>query len=330
MSARAVLVVRPDRIGDVVLTTPVFTALRHAWPDARIGALVRPEVAPLLEGNPDVDAVVLERGQPLGELTRELRAGGWETSVHSFLTSRTVLAAALAGIPRRVGPASKLAALLLTRRVIQHRSRSARHEADYNLELLQPLGIPFTRRLTRLVLSETEREWGRRHLAELGLGPGRPIVGIHPGSGNSAGRWPLERYAALADRLMAEGERVLLTFGPGETDLADAMRAALRTAAPIVRPGGVTLREMAAILAALDLFVTNSTGPLHMAVALEVPAVSFFGLTPATRPARWGPYAPGHIVLTPPDTPDSWSRFDRIPLDAALEACARQLARHAR
>jgi ADP-heptose:LPS heptosyltransferase len=330
MTPRAALVVRPDRIGDVVLTTPVFTALKHAWPDARIGALVRPQVAPLLEGNPDVDAVVIEHGQPVRELARELRAGGWGTSIHCFVTSRTVLAATLAGIPRRVGPASKVVSLLLTQRVIQHRSRSARHEADYNLELLQPLGVPFARRPTRVVLSEAEREWGRRHLAGLGLTPGRPIVGIHPGSGNSAGRWPLERYAALAHRLLAEGERVLLTFGPGETELADAMRAGLRTTAPMVRPGGVTLREMAAILAALDLFVTNSTGPLHMAVALEVPTVSFFGLTPATRPARWGPYAPGHVVLTPPDTPDSWSRLDLIPLDAALEGCARQLARAAR
>jgi ADP-heptose:LPS heptosyltransferase len=330
MTARAVLVVRPDRIGDVMLTTPVFTALRHAWPDARVGALVRPIVAPLLEGNPDVDAVVLEHGQPLGELTRELRAGGWGTSLHCFLTPRTVLAATLAGIPLRVGPASKLAALLLNRRVVQHRSRSARHEADYNLELLQPLGIPFARYPTRLVLSDAEREGGRRHLAELGLGRGRPVVGIHPGSGNSAGRWPLDRFAALSDRLVASGERVVLTYGPGETDLPDAMRAAMRASVPIVRPGGVTLRQMAALIAALGLFVTNSTGPLHIAVALEVPTVSFFGLTPATRPARWGPYAPGHVVLTPPDTGDAETRLDRIPLDAALEACARQLARHAR
>jgi len=313
-----------------VLTTPVFTALRHAWPDVRVGALVRPEVAPLLEGNPDVDAVVLERRQPLAGLARELRAGGWQISLHCFLTPRTALAAALAGIPRRVGPASKLAALLLTTRVRQHRSRSARHEADYNLELLQPLGIPFMRHPTRLVLSDAEREWGRRHLAELGLGPGRPVVGIHPGSGRSAGRWPLDRYAALADRLVSAGERVVLTFGPSETELPDAMRAAMRSGVPVVQPGSVTLRQMAAVLTGMSLFVTNSTGPLHLAVALEVPTVSFFGLTPATRPGRWGPYAPGHVVLTPPDTGATLARLDLIPLDAALEACTRQLARHRR
>jgi ADP-heptose:LPS heptosyltransferase len=79
----------------------------------------------------------------------------------------------------------------------------------------------------------------------------------------------------------------------------------------------------------LKLFVSNSTGPLHLAVALDVPTVSFFGLTPATRPARWGPYAPGHVVLTPPDTGETLSRLDLIPLDTAFDACTRQLARHA-
>lgn len=327
MNPRAVLVVRPDRIGDVVLTTPVFRALKHAWPETRVGALVRPLVAPLLEGDPDVDAVVLEHGQPVGELARELRAGGWEASVHAFLTTRTVLAAALAGIPRRVGPASKLPALLLTRRVVQKRSRSVRHEADYNLELLAPLGIPYTRVATRLELSGAEREWGRRHLAELGVPAGRPVVGLHPGSGRSAGRWPLENFAALADRLVAAGRLVLLTFGPEESGLADRMHAAMRANVPAVRPGSVTLRQMAAVLSVLSVFVANSTGPLHIAVALEVPTVSFYTLTPATRPVRWGPYAPGHVVLTPPDTPGTLTRLDRVSVDAAFDACQRQLAR---
>ncbi|MFI5371156.1 MAG: glycosyltransferase family 9 protein [Candidatus Eisenbacteria bacterium] len=327
MNPRAVLVVRPDRIGDVVLTTPVFRALKHAWPATRVGALVRPAVAPLLEGNPDVDAVVLERGQSLGELTGELRAGGWEASVHAFLTPRTVLAAALARIPRRIGPASKLPALLLTERVVQKRSHSLRHEADYNLELLAPLGIPVARYATRIELSAAEREWARRHLAELGVPAGRAVAAIHPGSGNSAGRWPSDRFAALAERLAAAGTAVLLTYGPEETELADRMNAVMRTHVPVVPPGSVTLRQMAAIVSTLSLFVGNSTGPLHIAVALDVPTVSFYTLTPATRPSRWGPYASGHVVLTPPDTPGTLTRLDQVSVDAAFDACRRQLAR---
>ena len=327
MSGRAVMVVRPDRIGDLMLTTPVFAALKRAWPDVRVGALVRPLAAPLLERNPDVDHVTLERGQPVGELARDLRRERWDTSVHCFLTGRTVLAATLAGIPRRIGPASRLPALLLTERVLQRRSRSVRHEAEYNLELLAPLGIHAGRVPTRLVLGDDERAWGRGRLASLGLGDSPPPIAIHPGSGNSAARWPLERFAALADALVGEGHRVLLTFGPQEPELPAAMRAAMRSAPPILAPGSVSLRQLAAVLATLGLFVSNSTGPLHMAVALGVPTVSCFALTPATRPVRWGPYpAEGQIVLTPPDTPATLTAMDRIPVEAVLEACHRQLA----
>lgn len=327
MSPRSVLVVRPDRIGDLMLTTPVFSALKRAWPDARVGALVRPVTAPLLERDPDVEAIVLDRGQPVTALAHELRAGGWDTSVHAFLTGRTVLAAALAGIPRRIGPASKLPALLLTDRVLQKRSRSVRHEADYNLELLAPLGIHAGRLPTRLDLTAEEREWGRAHLASFGLPADGRAIALHPGSGDSAARWPLERFASLADRLAADGRAVLLTFGPQEFGLPEAMRAWLRTSPPMLTPGSVTLRQMAAVLAALGLFVSNSTGPLHMAVALGVPTVSFFALTPATRPVRWGPYpSGGHIVLTPPETPGTLTRLDLVTVGTAIEACSRQLA----
>ena len=95
----SVLVVRTDRIGDLLLTTPVFRALKEAFPSVRVGALVRPETAPLLEQNPDVDEIVLERNQPLSELVEEIRRRTFDAAVHAFCTFRTVWATRRAGIP---------------------------------------------------------------------------------------------------------------------------------------------------------------------------------------------------------------------------------------
>ena len=320
-----VLVVRPDRIGDLMVTTPVFRAIKQAWPDAHVGALVRAGVAPLLEHNPDVDTIVIERDQPLGELVSAVREGRWDVAVHAFVTPRTVLATWRAGVPERIGPASKWPSLLLTRRIVQQRSHSARHEGDYNLELLAPLGIKTARVPTRLELTDVERAWGQAQLVALGLDPTRLIVAIHPGSGNSAGRWPLRAFAALADRIAASGSQVVLTFGPGEGELEPAMATAMAARAPVIPAGTVTLRQLAAVIASVQLFVSNSTGPLHMAVAMGVPTVSFYSLTPATTPVRWGPFADGHDVLTPEPGAELRTRLDLISVDAAYAACVRQL-----
>jgi ADP-heptose:LPS heptosyltransferase len=321
-----VLVVRPDRIGDLLLTTPMFRALKLASPATHVGALVRRATGPLLVMNPDVDEVVPEEGQPLGALVERLRRGRWDAAVFAFGSPRTSFAAWRAGVPLRIGPASKWWSVLYGRRVLQRRSRSARHEADYNLELLEPLGIPFRRHATRLEVTVDEWGWAKQHLVNLGLPLGQPILALHPGSGNSAGRWPLAAFAALTDRLAGEGHHVLLIFGPGERELPAAMRGLLRTRPAVLLPGSVHLRQLAAVIARLHLFVSNSTGPLHMAVAMGVPTVSFYNLTPATTPLRWGPYAAGHEVLTPPAGAGP-ERLERVTVDEAHAACLRQLER---
>ncbi len=284
-----ILIVRTDRLGDVLLTTPVSTALRRMFPRARISWLVRPYTAPLLEHNPDVDQILADRDESPAQLADRIRNERFDAAIVAYPRWRIVLALWLARVPVRIGPANKPYAILLNKRVRQRRSKGKKHEADYNLELLSPLGIPFKRYPTRYVATDEERKTARRVLEAKGISGAKPVAILHPGSGGSSARWPLGHFMALGDGLQAAGCDLVVTGGPGE-DYEGAMAAGMRRPPVFIPAGSVSVRELAAILSCADLVVTNSTGPLHLAVALGVPTVSIYSPLPTRHPARWGPY----------------------------------------
>jgi ADP-heptose:LPS heptosyltransferase len=284
------LIVRPDRVGDVLLTTPLASALRRQDPKAHITWLVREYTAPLLEHNPDVDSIATDNARtPVMELTQRLKVGHFDVAWFVLPRWRTVWAGFRAGIPRRIGPASKWYSLFFTDRVWQHRSRGESHEADYNLDLMKPLGFKPERLPTRLMLTDEERAWAKRTLVSYRVTGEKPVVVLHPGSGGSSERWPLSHFMALGDKLQESGVDVVVTAGPGET-YQQIMVDQMRRQPIFIAAGSVSLRELAALYSQADVVVSNSTGPLHMAVALDVPTVSIYSPIPTCHPKRWGPY----------------------------------------
>ncbi|MCX5754287.1 MAG: glycosyltransferase family 9 protein [Candidatus Krumholzibacteria bacterium] len=284
-----ILIVRTDRLGDVLLTTPVSTALRRMFPRVRISWLVRPYTAPLLEHNPDIDRILVDRDESPGRLAERIRNERFDAAIVAYPRWRIVWALWLARVPLRIGPANTVYCILLNRRVRQRRSNGKKHEADYNLELLEPLGASFKRYPTRYVVTDEERRSARSLLKAKGISGDGPVVILHPGSGGSSARWPLERFMALGDELQAAGCDLVVTGGPGE-DHEGGMIGTMRRKPAIIAAGSVSIRELAAVLSWADLVVTNSTGPLHLAVALGVPTVSIYSPIPTRHPARWGPY----------------------------------------
>ena len=287
------LIVRTDRLGDVLLTTPVSSALREAFPQAQISWLVRPYAAPLLEHNPDVDQILVDRGRSVGELTALIQKEHFDAAIIAYPRWRVAWALWRAGVPVRIGPASKWYSIFFTHKIWQHRSEGKKHEADYNLELLAPLGVPFKRRPTRFVLTDVEKKTARQVLESHRLSFLKPIVILHPGSGGSSARWPLSHFMQLGDKLQQDGCDVVVTGGPGE-DYQTIMIDQMDRIPVFIAAGSVSLRELAALYANADLVVTNSTGPLHLAVALGVSTVSIYSRVPTCHPQRWGPY-PGYL-----------------------------------
>lgn len=324
------LIVRTDRLGDVLLTTPVASALRAHAPQAHIAFLVRPYTAPLLQHNPDIDEIIEDRGGPVRRLIERLEQGCFDVAIVAYPRWRTVWSVWRAGIPKRIGPASKLYCALLNERLWQRRSEGRRHEADYNLELLKPMGVPVRRFPAKFVLTDDEKRQARRFLESMRISFRKPVVILHPGSGGSAARWPLASFMELGDRLLEGGADVVVTGGPGE-DYQSTMIDRMRRTPAFVAAGSVSVRELAALFACANLVVSNSTGPLHIAVALEAPTVSIYSPVAACHPRRWGPYPAyvegnqRHRVVLAPDNGLPEADMARVSVESVLEWCRERL-----
>jgi heptosyltransferase III len=308
-----ILVARPDRIGDVILSTPVIAALRNQYPDAHITFLVRDFVAPLVREIPGVDAVFVydPDGRHSGitgffRLMEELKAQRFQISI--VLHSTLKIAASLfgVGVANRIGPLSKLHSYLFYNRGSrQRRSLVEMHEADYNLQLLRKLGIRISgHELTSTVaIVDEKRKIARDWLAEKGWefdNPNRKrLIAIHPGMGGSALNWPENYYVDLIRSLKKEGNEILLSGGPAEGFLLERIVLELeKTGEKVIVFGGrleeggapTTVDVLGALFAETALVVAPSTGPLHIAVALGLPVVTFYPPIRVQSAIRWGPY----------------------------------------
>lgn len=312
---RSIVISRTDRIGDVVLTLPVFSVLRKACPQAKLIAHVRSYTAPLLDGHPDVDEILLDDqdGTPLPflDLVRELRVIKPDAAILVHPAGRAVAACWLARIPLMAGRASNIWQFLLTHRLVQHRSRNEKHEADYNLELLTGLGISPARALPQLYIRENTRAWAAQRLISAGIQT--PPVFVHPGHGGSAHNLPLNRYIELVCGLRGAGLPVIVTLGPAESSLAEAFGPPIPGEFAVI-DDAPDAAHLAALLATGLGFAGGSTGPMHLAAATGIHTIAFFPRREAMTPYRWGPLGPLTHVLMPPeeagDHPDAMSRLD--------------------
>lgn len=321
-----VLIVRPDGIGDVLLSLPVATQLRRLVPDVKVEFLTSPVVAPLLEGHPDVDDVrTIRLTDPLEELRRVFLRG---VDVAVFLKPfrRLMWAAWVARVPIRVATGYRWYSLLANRRIYEHRSEFSKHESEYNVEMLRGLGLrPYKVQPPALYVTEQERKNGASHWTNLPS----PRVVVHPG-GFSARRWRPEYYLDLALELAQAGYGVVLTGNESEKR---QFESTILSAAQL--PDGIkngmgelSLRHLMAVIANAHVVVSGATGPAHMAAALGVPTVSLFDPRRNNLPVRWKPLGTG--VLLRPDVPTCdkcigeacsfWDCLDRVRVDNVMAA----------
>lgn len=305
------MVVRPDRLGDVILSTPVFSVIKKFYPQSELTVMVREGVAPLIRGIPGVDHVLIfepERRHSgikgFFRLFREVRAPGFRIVVVLQSHWKVAAAAFLANIRYRVGPLSALHSFFFYNRgVRQHRSQVEMHESDYNLQLLRRLGIRVgTRKFpTQVAVGEPARESAATWLEAQGWKRGSPLVVVHPGMGGSALNWPEAHYIELVRALLKDGRQVVVTGGPTETELLARIGKALEPAdgAPenarahfYLGGQSGTVEDLAGLYAHASVVVAPSTGPLHVAVALGRPVVTFYPPIRVQSVLRWGPYRP--------------------------------------
>ena len=318
-----ILCIRTDRLGETILTLPVVTALRAAYPKAEITLLLHPDMAALLDGMPDVTDIWADDSGSTGgwwtrvlRLSGRLRAGRFDTVLVCNAKKELHAAVRLAGIPQRAGYARKWG-WCLTHRVPDRKYLGRRHEVDCNLDLVRALGQPVFAPAWRMPKYLREQDQIRQKLQGPGLKPAGPVVAVHPWTSNPRKQWPAARYRELIERIGSSASVVLIG---GEESLPHAPALVPDGAARITDlTGRTSLRELAAVLKDAVLLVSNDSGPVHLAAALGTKTVVLFGgEDPATGPGRWGPWGTGHTVINRPT-------LEAITVDEVMAAVQRHL-----
>ena len=265
--------------------------------------MVRPGMEVLLTGNPDLDEVLTFDRQAVRRSSlrllptlRELRCRrfDWVLSIHArdFAGARASAGRhplADVGLVEK-GGLRPLWARGFQQRIRQEREQGEKHEIEYNLDVLRQIGIEPRHEGYRLCLGPEEWEWAADWLRQQGRDENRPLAILHPGHAGQRQSWPAEQYARVGDGLTERGFQVAITGGGGERELVARVASGMRHAA-LSLAGTLSLRQLPAVLAQARLFVSVSTGPMHLASAVKVPAVTLFGPTDLRfEMTRWCAY----------------------------------------
>ncbi len=308
---KKILVRGPNWVGDAVMCVPALGAIRRAFPDSEISMLVRPAIGELFVGHPCVHHIVVydHRGIHAGwrgklRLAASLRRERYDLAFFFQNAFEAALLSVLAGVPLRYGYATDGRWLLLTHPVALPDGIHPLHQVQYYVDMLGPFVQETVSLKPILYVSSEEQTLANRLLEKGGIQASDVLIGLNPGSVyGGAKRWLPERFAVVADRLIEElwqrdprSVRCLIVGGPGEEALGEAI-ARRMSSNPLVLSGRTSLGELKAIIKRCRLFVTNDTGPMHMANALGVPVVAVFG---PTDPATTAPYNALHTIVRNP------------------------------
>lgn len=307
-----VLLVNPYGIGDALFCTPLIRTIKKCYPNALIGILLGSRTEALFEFNRDINQIhtfnkdtykglsLLGRLQFHRHLLRDIRQLQYETLIDLSNTNEySFLAKTLWQIPHRIGFKYKKRGRHLTQSIPLNEDFSGKHVVEHYFQLLSSLNIypaQYERELT-LSLSEQYPTWKKQFLKRHQLSDKHKIVTLIPGGGASWGPkahykyWPIAHYASLIKKLIASpGVFVVLAGGPDDHPLCDDLVQSLNidlTQKVLNLSGKTSIQELANLLKTSHLVIGTESGPLHMATALNRPAIALYG---PVDPKSYGPY----------------------------------------
>lgn len=293
---KRILIVRTDRIGDVILSTPVIKALRDAYPGAYLAMAVRPYTKAVIEGNPYLDEVIIydRDGREKSwfsalRFSRALVKNKFDLAVVLNPSNRSNLIPFLAGIPKRVGYDRK-SGWLLTDRIKDTKSEGKKHEIEYNLDLVRSLGIQPRDTATFMPISPDCEKWVEAVFNQENIRTSDRLVVINPAASDNSKMWLPERYAQVADKLSEKKMKIIILGGPGEEKICRAVIS--RMHCPYINMvGNNNISQAAGLLKRASLFISSDTGPMHIASSCGTPVLAILGRSqPGLSPLRWGPH----------------------------------------
>ena len=299
------LIVRTDRIGDVVLSLPLAEIIKRHFPKCRVTYLLREYTKSLAFENPFIDEILLLKEANgkviIKENYQELKKYNFDSCLIVYPTFQTALIVFLSRIKHRIGTGYRWYSFLLNHKIFEHRKYAEKHELEYNVNLLKAFGIVEKVSIDKIdfhlnVESQSEKAIDKL-LKDCKIYPAKPIIIIHPGSGGSAFDLPIKSFKDLVVMLSKESEvSIIITGLSSEKKLCDQLviNDNIKNFA-----GKLSLAEMIAIINKSALFISNSTGPIHIAAALGKSTIGFYSKILSCSAKRWGPYSSSAKIFIP-------------------------------
>ena len=317
-----------------MLTWPALADARAALPDARLDVLVSPAVAEIARACPYVDEVVVDSAEPGRQLRNTLRIQGYDAAIALFSTARVAQLLWSVGIPYRLGPATKVHQLFFNHRLKQRRSQSLKPEYEYNRDLIRQLlkdhGVsppePTPRPPFWMLPPEGLKETADQLAEAYAIEKEARLVIVHPGSGGSARNLSIQQYAELVNGLKSDQLLfVLVTAGPGETEQANALCKLITKHSAAVHASSDGLIAFAHVIAQAKLFISGSTGPLHIAGALDISTLAFYPRRRSSTSLRWQTTnRPEHRLAFSPSPDADEQDMQSIDINQAAQAASQQ------
>jgi heptosyltransferase-2 len=350
-SPRRILVRGTNWLGDAVMTVPALLRLREKFPEACIALLTPEKLWQLWPNHPAVDEIIsFSPGESVFAVGKKLRSGKFDTALVLPNSPRSAIEVFLAGIPRRIGYARAWRNFFLTQIVAprpdavkMHKrsvseikelitknpepTRGARthawgqnpefsmsaHQSNEYLHLVAALGANPEPTPPKLVITPEEiATAGKKFRLEGGSGP---VFGLNPGAEyGPAKRWPVEKFIEAAKEIRRRTNCAWALFGrKNDVEITNQIQSALDAGPGVINLAGKTsLRELMALMKCCRVFLTNDTGPMHVAAALGVPVVAIFG---STSPELTGPVSEAPLQILTSDVPCSPCFLRECPID---------------
>ncbi len=302
---KRILIVRTDRIGDVILTLPLAEVLRKNFPEAHIAMMIRRYTSELVEDNRNVNQILYYDNDnhplPFFQLVSILRDQHFDVVIHTYPRFRLALMTWISGIPARVGTGYRWYSFLFNKRLFEHRKDATRHELEYNLNLLTTLDCSFDASAIApsLDVQPESLEKVKILLTRKGVHDSEKLVILHAGSGGSARNWSSENFGLLGKQLAKlPNIKIVLTGTNHERTTVEKIQSMIGGDA-ITFVDELNLKEFSALIKLSSLLIANSTGPIHIAAAVGTDVIGLYPHVLPMTAERWGPVTKKKVIFSP-------------------------------
>ena len=286
---------RTDRVGDVVMITPMIREIRKTFPDSFIATLTQPNTSAVLENNPYIDKMITDdlKKESYKKVIKEIKNCRFTDGLLVLPTERAAYQMFRAGIRNRIGVGRKLYEIItFMKSVSRNNYVPLRHEADYCMDLARKIGVKTDDIQPEIFLTEEEKNWAVNFFTEAGINEKSFKIILHTGSKNSAPNWSEEKYFELLkkikNRFPSENYVIMLTAFEMTEDFKEKTRSIGDKRIIDISKRISNLRDLIKVISKIDLMICSSTGPIHLADALDIKCIGLHCYRNVSSAKHWG------------------------------------------